>query len=54
MSAKAEVELLAAYRLAWSLLSIRQKQAIYKALRSLPNWKYCEQLIIKDARKELV
>lgn len=47
---KADNELLSAYRLAWTLLSIKQKQKIYKALETMPNWKYSKQLVINDMR----
>lgn len=44
-------DLLSAYRLAWSLLSLKQKQTIYKAMQTMPNWDYSRKLIINDLRK---
>lgn len=46
-----DFHLLAAYRLAWSLLSLKQKQTVYKAMQTLPNWDYSKNLIIQDARR---
>lgn len=43
-------ELLSAYRLAWSLLSLKQKQVVYKAMQTMPNWDYSRQLIVSDTR----
>lgn len=41
-----------AYRMAWGLLSLAQKQRIYKALEEMPGGKFAAQVIIADMRNE--